>query len=114
MGSETTYACDLATPADVEGGIAALAEEVWGWCEKTGTFGRTVTGKVKFADFHQVTRSRTSSLPVTSRPELARISRELVQGVFPLPKAVRLLGVTISDFDNVDERRPDQISLEFG
>jgi len=92
----------------------ALAEDVWGWCEKTGTFGRTVTVKVKFADFRQVTRSRTSPVPITSGRELARISRKLVQGVFPLPKAVRLLGVTVSGFDNVDGRRPDQISLEFG
>ena len=113
-GSETTYARDLATPVEVEEGIAALAEEVWGWCEKTGTFGRTVTIKVKFADFRQVTRSRTCTAPVTSQRELARISRDLVHGVFPLPKAVRLLGVTVSGFDNVDERRLDQISLEFG
>lgn len=53
-------------------------------------------------------------MPVTSRPELARISRDLVQGVFPLAKAVRLLGVTVSGFDNVDGARPDQISLDLG
>jgi len=113
-GSETTYARDLATPPEVEQGIAALAEEVWAWCEKTGTFGRTVTVKVKFTDFRQVTRSRTSPVPVTSRTELARISRELAHGVFPLPKAVRLLGVTVSGFDGMDAVRPDQISLDFG
>ncbi len=113
-GSETTYARDLATSAEVEEGITALAEEVWGWCEKTGTFGRTVTVKVKFADFRQVTRSRTSTAPVTIQSDLTGISLELARGVFPLPKTVRLLGVTVSGFDNAAAEHSDQISLNFG
>ncbi|MFC0389635.1 DinB/UmuC family translesion DNA polymerase [Muricoccus vinaceus] len=98
----------------MEQGIAALAEEVWGWCETTGTFGRTVTIKVKFADVQQLTRSRTSSVPVSSRAALARISRDLLEGFFPPAKAVRLLGVTVSGFDSADGERADQVNLDFG
>jgi DNA polymerase IV len=38
-----------------------MADDVWAWCDKAKAFGRTVTVKVKFADFRQVTRSRSFS-----------------------------------------------------
>ena len=63
-GSETTFERDLTSPAEIEAGAEAMADDVWGWCEKAGTFGRTVTVKVKFADFHQVTRSRSLPTPI--------------------------------------------------
>jgi DNA polymerase-4 len=50
-GSETTYPQDLSFPGEVEDGIRALAGEVWEWCEKTGTLGRAVTVRVRYADF---------------------------------------------------------------
>src|SRR6516225_9403344 len=58
-GSETTFERDLTAPDDIEAGVAAMAADVWEWCEKARAFGRTVTVKVKFADFRQVTRSRS-------------------------------------------------------
>ena len=48
-------------------GAEAMADDVWGWCEKAGTFGRTVTVKVKFADFQQVTRGRSLPTPIARR-----------------------------------------------
>jgi DNA polymerase IV len=50
-GSETTFARDLIASADIEAGVKAMAADVWAWCEKARAFGRTVTVKVKFADF---------------------------------------------------------------
>ena len=50
-GSETTFARDLGAAAEIEAGVAAMADEVWAWCEKANAFGRTVTVKIKFADF---------------------------------------------------------------
>src|SRR3546814_1625097 len=55
-GSETTYAQDLTTEAEVEGGLRALADEVWRWCEQSKTMGRPMTAKVRYADFRQITR----------------------------------------------------------
>ena len=97
-GSETTFARDLVVAAEVEAGVTAMADEVWAWCEKARAFGRTVTVKVKFADFQQVTRSRSWPAPV-NRPELLRAaSLALVRTVLPTAKAIRLLGVTVSNF----------------
>ena len=99
-GSETTYATDLMTAGEVETGITALADEVWGWCERTGAFGRTVTVKLRYADFRTLTRSRTAGEPVAARDALVSSALGLARGLFPLEKAVRLLGVTVSAFED--------------
>jgi DNA polymerase IV len=104
-GSETTYSKDLGTEAEVEAGVKALADEVWAWCEKTGAQGRTVTVKLRFADFRTVTRGRTTAGPVASRAMLVDAALALVRGLFPLPRPVRLLGVTLSGF-SVDSGAP--------
>ena len=66
-GSETTFATDLTDPEAIEAGVLAMADDVWAWCEKTGARGRTVTVKIKWADFQQSTRSRSLGSVVDSR-----------------------------------------------
>ena len=56
-----------ACPREVEAGVEALADEVWTWREKVGAFGRTVTVKVRKADFRQLTRGRTGAGPFYQR-----------------------------------------------
>jgi DNA polymerase-4 len=96
-GSETTYATNLTTPEAVEDGIRAMADDVWEWCERTHSSGRTVTAKIRFADFRTLTRSRSLPEPVGDRETLHAIAVELVRGLYPLPMGVRLLGVTLSN-----------------
>jgi len=98
-GSETTFGDDLTEPADIEDGVQAMADEVWAWCAKAGAFGRTVTVKIKFADFRQVTRSKSFADAVTSQDHLRRASLDLVRSLFPPAKGIRLAGVTVSNFD---------------
>jgi DNA ligase D-like protein (predicted 3'-phosphoesterase) len=69
-GSETTFEEDSVDPARIEAGVLAMADHVWAWCEKTGGRGRTVTVKIKWADFQQSTRSQSLSSPVDSRATL--------------------------------------------
>jgi DNA polymerase-4 len=98
-GSETTFARDLTSADEIESGTKAIADEVWAWCEKANAFGRNVTVKVKFADFHQVTRSRSFPVAIARRDLLQQASVELVRMLLPTVKGVRLLGVTVSNFD---------------
>lgn len=98
-GSERTYATDLGAPAAVEQAVAALAAEVWAWCARTGTRGRTVTLKLRYADFRTLTRSRTGAAPVESAAALEAAALDLARGLFPLERGVRLLGVTLSGFE---------------
>ena len=105
VGSETTFMEDLDRPAAVEDGVASVLEDVWSYCERTGIVGRTVTVKIKYADFRIVTRSRTLEEGVDSRDLLERTARELVRSIFPLEKKVRLLGVSLHNLHQREERK---------
>ena len=98
-GSETTFARDLTAADEIEAGVVAMADEVWAWCEKANAFGRTVTVKVKFADFQIVTRSRSFPGAIARHETLRQASVALVRTVLPAIKGIRLLGVTVSNFD---------------
>ncbi len=99
-GSETTFDRDLIEPAEIEAGVARMAEDVAGWCMKAGMFGRTVTVKAKYADFRQVTRSRTFPDAVRDSEQLHHASIDLIRSLFPVDKGIRLVGVTVSSFES--------------
>ena len=98
-GSETTFDRDLTEPAEIEAGVLRMADDVWAWCEKSQAFGRTVTVKIKFQDFRQITRSRSQVGAVTDRDQLHRTSLDLVRSIFPPETGIRLVGVTVSNFE---------------
>jgi DNA polymerase-4 len=110
-GCETTFEHDLTEPAEIEAGIQAMAEGVWAWCEKAQAFGRTVTIKVKFADFRQVTRSRSFPAAIARRDLLRQASVELVRTLLPTAKGIRLLGVTVSNFGEPRDGVSDALPL---
>ncbi len=110
-GSETTFERDLSSPAEIEAGAEAMADDVWAWCEKARAFGRTVTVKVKFADFHQVTRSRSFQAPIARHDLLRQTSVDLVRTVLPAAKGVRLIGVTVSNFDQRPTTTTEELPL---
>jgi len=97
-GSETTFSEDLVDPVRIEEGVLSMADDVWGWCERTGSRGRTVTVKIKWADFQQATRSRSVRGVIRSRDALHEASLALIRSVFPPAKGIRLVGVTLSNF----------------
>ena len=113
-GSETTFSSDLTNPSDIEAGVQAMADEVWAWCEKARAFGRTVTVKIKYADFRQVTRSRTLPALIMSRDVLRDVSVGLARTVFPPAKGIRLVGVTLSSFETPDSTSSEQLELGLG
>ena len=55
-----------------------------------------MTLKAKFADFRQVTRSRTGEAPFATRGPIEAIAYALLESLFPVDKGIRLLGVTLS------------------
>ncbi len=109
-GSEITFARDLTAPDQIEAGVAAMAAD-WTWCEKSRQFDRTVTVKVKFADFRQVTHSRSFPTAIARHDLLHQASIELMRTLLPTTKAVRLLGVTVSNFDQVPVSAAGELPL---
>ncbi|MDO9489564.1 MAG: DNA polymerase IV [Sphingomonadaceae bacterium] len=96
VGSETTFFVDISVHEALAEAVKPQAESVWRHCDRVGLTGRTVTLKIKFADFHIITRSRSGD-KVADYADLERISLQLVAELMPLPKPVRLVGVTLSN-----------------
>jgi DNA polymerase-4 len=69
VGAENTFSSDLTEFDAMLAELEPLIEKVWRHCEGTGNRGRTVTLKVKFADFELITRSRTVADPIGSHRE---------------------------------------------
>jgi DNA polymerase-4 len=112
VGAENTFSTDLAAFEPMLSELQPLIDKVWRHCEERGSRGRTVTLKVKFADFELISRSRTVSRTVGSRSELESTSIELLKELFPIEKAVRLLGVSISGFSSGNTGVSEQTAFE--
>ena len=98
LGSETTFPEDRTDPVQIEAGVIKMADDVWAWCEKANSRGRTVTVKIKWADFQISTRSRSMETTIQTREKLHQIAVDLIRSVFPPRKGVQLVGVTLSNF----------------
>jgi DNA polymerase-4 len=96
IGAETTFGADLFTLDEARAALEPLIGKVWSYCEESAIRGRTVTLKVKYADFQQVTRSRTVEALLSSRAAIEAIASALLEPLFPVGKGIRLLGVTLS------------------
>jgi DNA polymerase-4 len=110
VGAENTFSSDLIEFDALVAELAPLIAKVWRHCEGTGNRGRTVTLKVKFNDFEIITRSRSMPIAVSSRSDLERLSVALLQNEMPLPKPVRLLGVSLSSLQHAHDTEP-QLAL---
>lgn len=114
VGSETTFDQDLTAESDLVNELQPLIDDVWSYCERTGIVGRTVTLKVKYADFQQITRSRTVLSWINNVSVLRQLSLDLLQSILPAEKGIRLLGVSLSSLHNPStEQRGGQLTLGF-
>ncbi len=110
VGAETTFERDLQHWEEVAPALDPVFAKVWAAYGRGGHTGRTVTVKVKYADFRQVTRSRSMAGPVAARGMLEQISLDLLRPLFPPDRGVRLLGVTLSNLA-MAEQSPGQPHL---
>ena len=104
--AENTFAADTADRKVLESWLLTQAERVGRELRAEGLRGRTVTLKLKFNDFRQITRSRTLDEPTSSDAMLFRTARELLSAE-SLPRPVRLIGLGVSHFG----LEPRQLSL---
>jgi DNA polymerase IV len=113
LGAETSYEPDLEGREEIQKALEAIAHEVHRRLEKYGTKGRTLTLKVKLADYRQMTRSRTLLDLIASETEILALSQDLLRGIELQNEKVRLLGITLSSLDTEsDEASYEQLSLD--
>ncbi len=114
IGKETTLSEDLADRSQMLTIIGDLAGKVGALLEAAQTSGLTLTLKVKYADFQIVTRSTSRDQPIQSGADILALAEDLLAKTDAGERAVRLLGVTIS---NLTTELPapaiDQLELPF-
>ncbi len=112
IGAETSFDPDLEDREIIEQKLEAIAQEVQQRIERNGARGRTITLKVKFEDYRQITRSRTMPDRVIGDTQILDIAQALLKGVELEAQKVRLLGITLSNLDSeTDEPSHRQLEL---
>jgi DNA polymerase-4 len=109
IGAETTFQRDLTHWDEVAPALEPVFAKLWEAYTKAARGGRTVTVKIKYANFQQITRSRSLAEPIGSRAVLEQISLDLLRPQFPPRLGVRLLGVTVATLDSAPQ--PDAAQL---
>lgn len=113
VGHEETFARDLFRVEELRVELLRMCDAVATRLHQSNKSGRTITVKVKFADFSTVTRSHTLEAPTESARTIAETARRLLDQLEP-GTGVRLLGVHVSQlgtddvrqlsFDDIDDR----------
>lgn len=97
IGNEETFAEDVRDRKRIEQELLALCIKVGKRARSHGLVGRTVTIKVKYRDFVQVTRSLTLPEPVADDRSLYQTGRMLLEKTEITLRPIRLLGITVSN-----------------
>jgi DNA polymerase IV len=99
VGTELTYEKDLTTRFEIIAELYKLEKELMERLEHSETMGRTITLKIKFSDFRQITRSKTLQKYIRDFDTL----HKEVTGIRKLLKLegsrIRLLGLSISNLE---------------
>lgn len=93
IGSEETFAVDLADAETVLRELLRLSERTTQRLRSRDLKGRTVSIKVKFADFTQITRSHTLGEATNITQEIYAVAKSLYQGLDLGTVRIRLIGV---------------------
>ncbi|MBB4152792.1 DNA polymerase-4 [Sphingomonas jinjuensis] len=111
VGAERTFETNLSDPADLHAALDRVADAAWIRIERLGTRGRTVTLKLRHADFRTITHARSFAGAVPDKATFLATGRALLDAQLPVPAGVRLLGLTLSgivedDADNIQPTLP--------
>ncbi len=109
VGSEETFATDVDDPVQLAREVLRCAVRVGQRLREAGLAGRTVTLKLRFADFRTITRSRTLPGSSDNDTDIYAVARELLDRLRLGRVPVRLVGVSVSNLSG--EGAPVQLRL---
>ncbi|MEM9895658.1 MAG: DNA polymerase IV [Bacteroidota bacterium] len=115
ISSERTFDKNIYALEEVKEQIRRIAATTYSRYTKARKQGQTITVKIKYADFQQITRSHTSEQPIDQEQDLQSEALGLVRNELIRECGIRLLGVGISNFK--DTEKPEviesQLTLDF-
>ena len=112
VGAERTFDTNLVSSSDLHAALDRVIEASWERIARAGIMGRTITLKLRHADFRTITRARSLPAPTGDRAIFSEAGHTLLAAQLPVPGGVRLLGMTLSGLGiPVVEDRDRQPSL---
>lgn len=111
IGAENSFEPDLSDRSSILAELEAIARTLKDRIDGKQSRGRTLTLKIKYADYQQVTRSRTSAEPIEELDEILSLATELLALTDVEHKQVRLLGLALSNL--VGEMAEEFVQLSF-
>ena len=98
LGAERTYEFDITTKEEMIANIEHIAEILVKRIEKAGRAGKSLTLKIKYSNFQQITRSRTLTETLTNQ-QINSIGLELLEAIPEIEKGIRLIGLQTANFE---------------
>ncbi|WP_325532385.1 DNA polymerase IV [Chitinophaga sp.] len=116
LGAEDTFPYDLTVVDDMHEELEKIARTVHTRLQRYNLKGRTITLKIKYSDFRQITRNQSFPHPVGDIETILRTAKQLLAATGPEDKKIRLLGITLSNFGDTvlhtdKPNNPGQLSL---
>lgn len=116
LGAEDTFAYDLNTIEEMYIELERIALVVFNRLQKNQLKGRTITLKIKYGDFTQITRNQSVPNAVSDFETILGTAKNLLGKVEMNEKSVRLLGISLSNFGEAEIRSrrggdPEQLEL---
>ena len=108
VSAEDTFAHDLIKQEEMNEALEAISEQVFNRLQRLSLKGRTVTIKIKYHDFKQITRSQSFAQAVPNVEALTETAKQLLASTDLAEKKIRLLGVGLSNFEGVAMAKPEQ------
>ena len=101
VSTERTFDEDVADLGQLEGFLREMSRELCESVQRRGRRGRTIAIKVRLDDWTTVTRARTVEAPTNDAALVIEVAVELLRAYAP-PRPVRLLGVRLAGFEDVE------------
>jgi len=99
IGAERTFIEDIILQNQIDDAIVKIGKEAFRRMNNKKLFGRTITIKVKYEDFTQITRSKSFKNFIDVESELLNHAYGIMKSIH-LQKKVRLLGLSVSNLNN--------------
>jgi DNA polymerase-4 len=108
ISAAETFAQDIDDPEEILQEFLRLTEKAAARLRENNYYAKTISIKVRFADFSTISRSKTLPLPIDSTHEIYEIAKTLYLALNLDRARLRLVGISL---DNLSEAAPEQLLL---